>query len=86
METQKDNSGPAFPKIEHICLNPLNDQWGEVFTKPGMTLRDYFAAQALTGYLAYGHPAIIMGTFIDESAKVAYEYADSMLKAREGKL
>jgi hypothetical protein len=47
----------------------------------GMTLRDYFAAKAMqqmTEYLRsqdYG--------LIDETAAMAYRYADAMLKARE---
>ena len=78
MNTPQNDGGAAFPQAF--------DPSGDIDPHGGMTLRDYFAAQALTGYLAYSHPASIMGTFIDESAKVAYEYADAMLKAREGKL
>jgi hypothetical protein len=45
----------------------------------GMTLRDYFAAQALSGLINYSpepdeHEAI---------AKLCYSLADAMLKARE---
>ena len=43
----------------------------------GMTLRDYFAAQALVSLATYEEypPA--------SAAKHAYEYADAMLRARE---
>jgi hypothetical protein len=46
----------------------------------GMTLRDYFAAKAMQGMLA-GQDRRLVATkeFIGETA---YEYADSMLKAR----
>ena len=44
----------------------------------GMTLRDYFAAKVMQGLLDAA-----MGK--SEIAKVAYEMADAMLKAREGK-
>ena len=47
----------------------------------GMTLRDYFAAKAMQGMLA-GQDRRLVATkeFIGETA---YEYADSMMKARE---
>jgi hypothetical protein len=44
----------------------------------GMTLRDYFAAKALQGICARVHWSY-SGAAID-----AYEYADAMLKARDG--
>lgn len=56
--------GPAFPaKLGH---------WME----EGMTLRDYFAAQALTG--------LITGAVFDEDriARLAYQMADAMLEVR----
>ena len=44
----------------------------------GMTLRDWFASQALIGMMAYN------GTKgCGYMANVAYEYADAMLAARE---
>lgn len=46
-------------------------------THPGMTLRDYFAAAALTGILAHSD-----GCPYDEFAAAAYEAADAMLAAR----
>lgn len=65
------NNPPAFP-------NPV---YFERDTDRGMTLRDYFAAAAITGFNA-------CPSFSDEShesvARMAYEQADAMLKAREG--
>ena len=44
-----------------------------------MTLRDYFAAAALTGILAHNT------MYSPESnVRIAYEHADRMLKAGEG--
>jgi hypothetical protein len=43
----------------------------------GMSLRDYFAAMALQGILNDAD------AFWDEAARLAYQYADAMLKARE---
>jgi len=47
--------------------------------KSGMTLRDYFAAKAMTGLLT----AEIVGEYSNEHvAEIAYRIADAMLKAR----
>lgn len=53
----------------------LDKLWSQVF------LRDYFAAQALTGLFR----AEAVGVIWDQGniAKMAYEVADAMLKARE---
>lgn len=50
--------------------------------KPGMTLRDYFAAKAMQQYLtaniaAWNHPANVIADY-------SYKMADAMLKARGG--
>lgn len=47
----------------------------------GMTLRDYFAAQALQGSLASDTPDYNYASF-DARAANCYELADAMLKAR----
>ena len=88
MSNQIKDGGPAFP----VEYNPLR----LASYKPslsseqcrGMTLRDYFAGQALTGWLASfaenaRHP-VDVGTQ-DNVAKTAYGMADAMLKAREVK-
>ena len=50
----------------------------------GMTLRDYFAGQALIGLLANGHYASVSRVKIEEAlADISYKLADAMLKARE---
>lgn len=60
---------------------PFESRAGGVeFTNYGMTMRDYFAAQAL--------PAIIearRGLGEEAAAKSAYAHADAMLAARERK-
>ena len=72
------DGGPAFP----CHTNPLP---GKLANAPrGMTLRDWFAGQALSGYMAYSHPQSVVGIFPESAAKVAYECADAMLAAREG--
>ena len=46
-------------------------------TTPGMTLRDYFAAKALNGYIVAS-----LSMDHDKIAEEAYRSADAMLKAR----
>lgn len=43
---------------------------------PGMTMRDYFAGQALAGLCA--DPSAILGSV--DTAKACYQLADAMLK------
>ena len=49
----------------------------------GMTLRDYFAAAALTGYL--GNPEGNSKWEISDVAQFCYRQADAMIRAREAK-
>ncbi|MEW5666231.1 hypothetical protein AB1288_07835 [Pseudomonas putida] len=76
----KDTSGPAFP----VTL-PSGESYQGHMPHDGMTLRDYFAAQALQGMLPY--PGNEMwGSFAEmtpkQAAESAYGYADAMLAAR----
>lgn len=63
----------AFPMIAHD--DPLYG--GRIAGQRGMTLRDYFAAAALTGLLA-GRSSIERTTY----GPVSYEFADAMMEAR----
>ena len=64
-----NDGGPAFPVPNDANVN---DQ-------EGMTLRDYFAAKAMTGICA-SSPT---DNFTDQRiAREAYNLADAMLKAR----
>jgi hypothetical protein len=61
---------PAFPSTFH-------NGWGE--PEKGMTLRDYFAAKAMTGLLT----AEIVGEYTNEHiANISFLIADAMMKAR----
>ncbi len=53
-----------------------------IMDKSGMTLRDYFAGQALAG-LTSNH-AIKLTVTVEERAEWSYHMADAMLEAREG--
>ena len=74
-----DDGGAAFPfgQVSERTGQPING-----FFNPGMTLRDYFAGQALVGILSC--PLKINDT-LNEYARCAYAQADAMLDARERK-
>lgn len=65
------NGGPAFPTPTH---NLAND---------GMTLRDYFAAKAMQAEIAADEGLFKHQDLQFQVAKISYEMADAMLKARE---
>ncbi len=74
MGPTKNDGGPAFPEAK-LAHNDYHSAYR------GMTLRDYFAGQALMGmglYSDYAH-----GPCNADAAKRAYALADAMLKARE---
>ena len=73
-ETQKDNGGPAFPHG-----NP--QQGGD----PGMSLRDWFAGQALPGVIQTCNRDTMPANEARSEyfARKAYEIADAMLAERE---
>jgi hypothetical protein len=71
MSAPINDGGLAFPYRE-------TENTGQFQHHYGMTLRDYFAGQALSAdYMGDYAPA--------EQGRVAYEVADAMLAAREGK-
>jgi len=69
-----NDGGPAFPfgQISEITGQPINGYFA-----PGMTLRDWFAGQAMREVGWHSDK--------DKSARLAYEIADAMLRAREVK-
>lgn len=75
-----NDGGPAFP-VDHQFVNPKATQ-EELKTACGMTVRDWFAGQALVG-LATKCGANCR--YINEAAVLAYQYADAMLVARQSK-
>lgn len=80
--SKQNNGGTAFP---HSARLVAPDTY-EHLTHGGMSLRDYFAAKALQGWLASypddnKHPVIAGNA--DEVALNAYQMADAMLRARE---
>jgi hypothetical protein len=71
-DTRVDDDGYAFTH------NEKDDDGSHYHSHCGMSLRDWFAGQALTGILAYSNSSMNAGL-----AKSAYALADAMLVARE---
>lgn len=84
-----EDGGPAFPKS-----GQSSDDGREIFdgSNEGMSLRDYFAGQALAGMLAgftklSDDPMLAEQGIIrnqpNDMSELAYLHADAMLAARE---
>lgn len=76
MNSDKDG-GPAFPYSERH----LGQNMSERITAGGMTLRDYFAAKAMSAAMRLDDLGN-MGS-CEHVAEFAYAHADAMLKARK---
>lgn len=76
----RDDGGPAFPTLwQDELRHPVS---GDVVqharsVDPGMTLRDWFAGQALAGLVANKHYAGVAAAALE-----AYKIADRMLLER----
>lgn len=73
----KDTSGPAFP-----AYMKESAAFGQDFCQEGMTLRDWFAGQALVGMLASAPVADRSKPKHRGWAENAYLFADAMLAER----
>ena len=73
MSTEINDGGSAFPMGYHRDGNSADHQ--------GMTLRDWFAGQALVGHLAFPRSDLSPR----QAAILSYACADAMIEAREEK-
>jgi hypothetical protein len=74
----KSDGGSAFPSEQSECQD---NTWNQTFD-PGMSLRDWFAGQALVGLMS---GSCMRPSALDEfeyMAKQLYQVADAMLKER----
>lgn len=83
--SNKPDGGPAFPEVVTEYHGSHGEYTQDVHSVGGMTLRDYFAAKALSAVASGFHR--VGKDFIGEedyeaAAYGAYEMADAMLKAR----
>ena len=67
---------PAFPVFPETGS-------GHASAFQGMTLRDYFAAKAMQGFIQHSASKGIYAPPDNELAKISYDLADAMMKARE---
>ena len=74
MANEIKDGGAAFPPLD-------NTGYGLMLRESGMTLRDYFAGQALAGICANPN---WQPTDVASVAQDAYAHADAMLSARNG--
>jgi hypothetical protein len=84
------NGGSAFPFGREInWINEFHSRSTENVYNQGMTLRDYFAGQALTGMLAHsrnehGYQSRDIAQHWHQAiTQEAYQLADAMLEQRE---
>ena len=71
-----DNGGPAFPFV-------LGDDENKFIKyEPGMTLRDYFAAKAMNGFITNFDTRLSDIIDVPELARSAYYVADAMIAER----
>ena len=76
MANLKPDGGPAFPKP--FSTDEHKDQCNVGYEEQGMSLRDYFAGQAMAGLLAEH-----AGAKSERIAGYSYELADEMIEARD---
>lgn len=80
--SNKDNGGPAFP-CEGGRKVARGSEIYKTLPSDGMTMRDYFAAKYLQGFIANSNPS---DQYVEiqrvDLARLAYLMADAMLEAR----
>jgi hypothetical protein len=82
------DGGPAFPHVAEFIDRVGTTITTRQITEGGMSLRDYFAGQALVGAMTgvanadAATPDERAAAFL-KLATILYEVADAMLKARE---
>ena len=72
--TTKQTGGPAFPRAG---VNLYGNIKG---SQEGMTLRDYFAGQALVAFIQL---AKVSNIDIEQAASVCYKFSDAMIEERD---
>lgn len=77
----KETGGPAYPEIEKVW-NSAHASYHEQYNS-GMTLRDYFAGQALLGAINNRKDFKGKELGFDGFARYSYLMADAILKERD---
>jgi hypothetical protein len=74
MNNNNKDGGPAFPLSPEVGKFHFDDP----FAYPGMSLRDYFAGQALVGVISNS----FLPEKVSELSKLVYTIADAMIAER----
>ncbi len=89
MSASINDGGPAFPTAATATTHGFYQDGQPCMThygsRSGITVRDYFAAAALQGIISDASVPASSKKDGELVSRSAYEYADAMLKAREGK-
>lgn len=83
VDVSKETGGPAFPREDYQANGYDDENFGKRLVQEGMHMRDYFAAKAMQGDMAFD--PISPGITDEQLAKYVshyYRIADAMLKAR----
>lgn len=77
--SKKKNGGPAFPAqpTQHVAPGVT------IEAHNGMTLRDYFAAKFMNGWMASWNGPNPNDEGLRLTAETAYAMADAMIRARD---
>ena len=83
------DGGPAYPAHDYIVGDLQRDGFQKLGQTRGMSLRDYFAGQALAGIAARMDNAAFADIRNEvrgglHEARVAYQLADALIKVRDG--
>lgn len=94
-ESKIDDGGPAFPHLQKTVSPHTGDhRWEITESYPGMTLRDWFAGQAMQALVSdpEWREQWVQGSWSaahGNAAEIAYQYAEAMIaekrKREEGK-
>lgn len=77
MANTDKTGGAAFPRPQVIFDGCVSER-----SQDGMTLADYYAGQALNGYLKRAERPPIP----DDAARLAWDYAEAMIEERNRRL
>jgi len=83
----QNDGGQAFPRQLKQVSEPDCYDYEDLFAQNGMSLRDYYAGEALKGILAHAYEHEFEGEEAGMGASYhvfdAWGYADAMLKERD---
>lgn len=81
----KPENPPAFPAHDYVVGNINDDQFQKLGNTRGMTLRDYFAGQALIGLLSNHMPMasnLPQEELVKKTVIFSFKIAEAMLQER----